>query len=87
MNNVAGEAKYAKVKARMSADLMEKLKAAHDPRVSNDIIFEKPPYTNGPKYEGKDLTTAKPVNRLLFMVPVVLVIIVFSCVWSFTPIT
>jgi len=60
MNNVAGEAKYAKVKERMSADLMEKLKAAHDPRVSNDIIFEKPPYTNGPKYEGKDLTTAKP---------------------------
>ena len=61
MNNVAGEKKYAKAKERMSTDLMAKLKAAHDPRVSDDVIFEKQPYQTGRKYEGKDLETAKPL--------------------------
>ncbi len=60
MNNVAGNANYAKVKERMSSDLMAKLKAAHDPRVSDDVIFEKPPYIGGPKYEAKDSNTTKP---------------------------
>lgn len=60
VNNVANSAKYAKVKARMSADLMKKLKEAHDPRVSGDVIFEKPPYTNGPKEKPPEPTLFKP---------------------------
>jgi hypothetical protein len=39
---------------------MKKLKDAHDPRVSDDVIFEKPPFTNGPRYEGKESNPVKP---------------------------
>jgi N-sulfoglucosamine sulfohydrolase len=60
VNNVADKAKYAKVKARMSADLMKKLKDAHDPRVSDDVIFEKPPYTDGPKEKPPEPKPFKP---------------------------
>lgn len=49
MSNLASDPKFAKTKSQMSDDLMSKLKAAHDPRVSDNVIFEKPPYTNGPK--------------------------------------
>jgi uncharacterized sulfatase len=61
MNNVAGDAKYAHVKERLSSDLMAKLKAAHDPRISDDVIFEKPPYTDKVADETKELpVTPKP---------------------------
>ncbi|HZQ45716.1 MAG TPA: sulfatase, partial [Verrucomicrobiae bacterium] len=60
VNNVANSAKYAKVKDQMSADLMKKLQDAHDPRVSDDVIFEKPPYTNGPKEKPSEPNLFKP---------------------------
>ncbi len=60
VHNVANNAKYAKVKDRMSADLMKKLKDAHDPRVSDDVIFEKPPYTNGPKEKPPEPKSLQP---------------------------
>ena len=60
VHNVANNVKYAKVKGQMSADLMKKLKDAHDPRVSDNVIFEKPPYTNGPKEKSPEPRLVKP---------------------------
>jgi len=42
MNNVADEKKYAKVKAKLSAELMEVLENTHDPRLKDE--FDYPPY-------------------------------------------
>jgi N-sulfoglucosamine sulfohydrolase len=44
--NVAKEAGYAEMKAKMASELMEKLKAVGDPRVTADPVpFELPPFT------------------------------------------
>lgn len=59
IHNVAGEARYAEVKKKLSARLMGVLKAADDPRVVGDgDKFEKPPFTSpvqrpGPKTKKK----------------------------------
>jgi arylsulfatase A-like enzyme len=45
MNNVAADAKYAKDKARLSAQLMKILTDAGDPRVTGET-FERPPFTD-----------------------------------------
>jgi hypothetical protein len=48
--NVAKEAGYAEVKAKMAAELMEKLKAVGDPRVTADPVpFENPPFISDTK--------------------------------------
>ena len=44
--NVANEPAYADVKTKMGAELLEKLKAVGDPRVTMDPVpFENPPFT------------------------------------------
>jgi uncharacterized sulfatase len=46
VKNVAADAAYAKVRAEMSAQLMQRLAAARDPRVTGDgMTFERPPFT------------------------------------------
>jgi uncharacterized sulfatase len=46
VKNVAGEAAYARVRTEMSAQLMQRLTAAGDPRVTGDgMTFERPPFT------------------------------------------
>jgi hypothetical protein len=43
---VAKEPAYADVRAKMAAELQEKLKAVGDPRVTMDPVpFENPPFT------------------------------------------
>jgi uncharacterized sulfatase len=59
--NIAAEPAFAAKKAEMAAELMSKLKAAGDPRVTQDPVpFELPPYTldtktseGGAKKKGK----------------------------------
>jgi arylsulfatase A-like enzyme len=51
--NVAGEAAYAKTKTELADQLMSKLKEANDPRVSDDVPFEKAPYTDVGELSGK----------------------------------
>ncbi|MBK8091225.1 MAG: sulfatase [Verrucomicrobiaceae bacterium] len=52
--NVASEAAYAEKKAQMAAELMQKLKAVGDPRVTMDPVpFELPPYTLDTKTAAK----------------------------------
>jgi N-sulfoglucosamine sulfohydrolase len=47
MNNVAANPKYAKERARLSAQLLKILTDAGDPRVIGDgATFERPPFTN-----------------------------------------
>ncbi len=48
INNLAGQAKYAKVQAELEAKLMAELKATNDPRVAGDgERFDKYPYYGG----------------------------------------
>ncbi|MFN0076078.1 MAG: sulfatase [Prosthecobacter sp.] len=48
--NVAAEPAYAETKANMAAELMAKLKAVGDPRVTADPVpFENPPFTQDTK--------------------------------------
>jgi arylsulfatase A-like enzyme len=51
--NLAGEEGYAKKKAELADQLMAKLKEANDPRVSDDVPFEKAPYTDAGEGGGK----------------------------------
>ncbi|MEZ5387931.1 MAG: hypothetical protein R3F13_20685 [Prosthecobacter sp.] len=52
--NVAGEAAYADVKNQMAAELLAKLKAVGDPRVTADPVpFETAPYTQDTKTNAK----------------------------------
>ncbi len=52
--NVAKEAGYAEVKAKMAAELMEKLKAVGDPRVTADPVpFEHEPFIADTKTNAK----------------------------------
>ena len=65
--NLAKEEGYAKKKAEMEAELMKRLKDAHDPRLSDDVPFEKSPYTDageggGKKGKGKGNANTKPGN-------------------------
>ncbi|MEM9479331.1 MAG: sulfatase [Verrucomicrobiota bacterium] len=64
MNNVAGEEKFAEVKADLEARLMAELKSAEDPRLAEGkSIFDAPPYVGplpdhhknrrAPKQKGK----------------------------------
>ena len=64
--NLATEASFAAKKAEMAAELMAKLKAVGDPRVTQDPVpFELPPYTldtksaEGGKKKGKGKGKAK----------------------------
>lgn len=52
--NVAAEPDYAEVKAQMAAELMAKLKAVGDPRVTaNPVPFEQEPFISDPKTGGQ----------------------------------
>ena len=51
--NVAGDAAYAKQKEELAGQLMKLLKDQHDPRVSDDVVFEKPPFTDAGGEGGK----------------------------------
>lgn len=64
--NLAAEASFAAKKTEMAAELIAKLKAVGDPRVTQDPVpFELPPYTldtksgEGPKKKGKGKGKAK----------------------------
>ncbi len=64
--NLAAEASFAAKKTEMAAELMAKLKAVGDPRVTQDPVpFELPPFTldtkfgEGPKKKGKGKGKAK----------------------------
>ena len=60
--NVANDPAFAAAKKKMEMQLMDLLKKEHDPRVSDDVIFEKPPFTEvGPDSEKKE---AKQKARL-----------------------
>jgi hypothetical protein len=39
MNNIADDRKFAKVKAKLSAQLMEVMENAHDPRLKDEFDF------------------------------------------------
>ncbi len=51
--NVANEPAFAEAKKKMETQLMDLLKKEHDPRVSDDVIFEKSPFTDGSGKEKK----------------------------------
>lgn len=54
MRNVANDPRYAQVKAELSAQLMERLMNAKDPRVTGDgKTFDRPPFSD-PSGEGPD---------------------------------
>ncbi len=44
MNNLAKNPQFAEVRSRLHSRLMDQLTRTGDPRVSNDIVFEKPPF-------------------------------------------
>ena len=46
VDNVAGRPEFAAVQQRLNDQLMAELTRTGDPRVGNDPIFEKPPFTN-----------------------------------------
>jgi hypothetical protein len=50
--NVAADPAYAEAKARMSAQLMDTLKQAGDPRLSEAPPFEQSPYTDAGEPKG-----------------------------------
>src|SRR6476646_8223442 len=62
--NLAKEPDYAKTKQELSAQLMKRLQEAGDPRVSDDPVFEHPPFTNadesGGGKKGKNAAKKKP---------------------------
>ena len=45
MNNLAQQASHADVREQLHNRLMTELETTGDPRVSDDVVFEKPPYT------------------------------------------
>jgi uncharacterized sulfatase len=53
IKNVASDPVYADAKMKLETQLMDLLKAKHDPRVSDDVIYEKPPFTDGRAEGGK----------------------------------
>jgi hypothetical protein len=46
MTNLADESSVANVRAKLHERLMKELRDTGDPRVSDDVTFEKPPYTD-----------------------------------------
>lgn len=51
--NVAGQPEYAKIKAELSAQLLKRLTDARDPRLEEDVPFEKAPFTDAGEPRGK----------------------------------
>lgn len=51
IQNVADQAAYQATKSDLAAQLNQRLVDAQDPRVSDSVIFEKPPYTLGEKVD------------------------------------
>lgn len=47
MNNLADDAAKAGVRKQLHDRLMDELKGTGDPRVSDDVVFEEPPFTDG----------------------------------------
>jgi N-sulfoglucosamine sulfohydrolase len=46
LSNLAGKAEYANFEEELHQRLMNELRSTGDPRVSDDIVFEKPPFTD-----------------------------------------
>jgi uncharacterized sulfatase len=46
MNNLADDPKHADIRRSLRERLMKELRQTGDPRVSDDVIFEKPPFTD-----------------------------------------
>ncbi|MCG8650279.1 MAG: sulfatase [Pirellulales bacterium] len=46
MKNLAGTSSHAEVRNRLHRRLMKELRTTGDPRVSEDVIFENPPFTD-----------------------------------------
>ena len=57
--NLANDPAFAKQKDEIAAQLMKVLKDHNDPRVSDDVIFEKPPFTDVGGEGGKQKVKAK----------------------------
>ena len=53
VNNVAEDPAYADVKASLAARLRESLVQAGDPRIGDDVPFDKPPFTDPWKRPGR----------------------------------
>jgi uncharacterized sulfatase len=53
VNNVAEDPAYADVKASLAARLRESLVQAGDPRIGDDVSFDKPPFTDPWKRPGR----------------------------------
>lgn len=51
--NLAAEPAHAETKSKMSAQLLKLLQEANDPRLADDVIFEKPPFTDAGEPKGK----------------------------------
>lgn len=47
MNNLADDAAHVGVRKQLHERLMDELKRTGDPRVSDDVVFEMPPFTDG----------------------------------------
>jgi len=63
VKNVAGDSAYAKTKAELAAQLMQKLTDAGDPRVTGDgMTFERPPFS-GPLAPGEGRAQKKKAAK------------------------
>ena len=47
LSNLAGVAEYAELEQKLHQRLMKELQSTGDPRVSDDIVFERSPFTDG----------------------------------------
>ncbi len=63
VNNLAGNAGFAKAKDRLAAELMKKLREANDPRVvENPPRFEQPPFTDAGDGGGRKKPQQPPAK-------------------------
>lgn len=46
MNNLAEAPDFAKIRGRLHRRLIDELTSTGDPRVSENVVFEQPPYTD-----------------------------------------
>jgi N-sulfoglucosamine sulfohydrolase len=46
MHNLAGDADFADLRQRLHGRLIDELTSTGDPRVSDDVVFERPPYSD-----------------------------------------
>ncbi len=66
MNNLADDPKHAEIRRSLRQRLMKELRQTGDPRVSDDVIFEMPPFTDAaPRRNNRARTPANrvPANR------------------------